>query len=56
MYEPDTCPVCDREFEAQERFDPFTTLHSGQLDSRFCVMASETRMWVYIHEGDVSEV
>jgi hypothetical protein len=56
MYEPDTCPVCDREYSDAAEYSYAAQLHSTQPDSRFCILPGSTDLWVYLHEGDVSEV
>lgn len=56
MYEPGTCPVCDSEYRTALETPPNTMLHSGHIDSRFCVMGSETGLLIYVHEGDITDV
>jgi len=51
-----TCPVCDNEYRTANEVGTRTTLFSGHIDSRFCVIATETSVLIYVHEGDITEL
>jgi len=56
MYTPDTCPVCGNEYTDAMEFDNNTSVHSGGLDSRFCLLGGEDNILVYLHDGYVTEL